>query len=164
MRTLAAVAVLFAFLAGAALTGGGDPLGIARAVEAWAGAKVQVAQIDAGVETYRIGIDAVQRANDRGLMYMALGAALVLVVLFLPRILRHYESEGDHYERMSREQDAAAARRREVLRTTQSVHAAEYTRAGYHLSVLPSDAEPLDGDYDLPAIVAANPTRHRRNR
>lgn len=137
---------------------------ISDAVAAWSAAQVQVAQIDAGVETYRIGIDAVQRANDRGLMYMALGAALVLVVLFLPRILRHYESEGDHYERMSREQDAAAARRREVLRTTQSVHAAEYTRAGYHLSVLPSDAEPLDGDYDLPAIVAANPTRHRRNR
>lgn len=162
MRTLAAVAVLFAFIAGAALAGGGDPLGIARAMEAWAGAKVHVAQIDAGVETYRIGVDAVQRANDRGLMYILLGAALVLVALYLPRILRHWESEGDHYERMSREQDTRAARRRETLSTTQSIHADEYAERGCHLSVLPSDAAPLH-DYDLPAIVAANPTRHRRN-
>ena len=158
MRTLAAVAVLFAFIAGAALTGGGDPLGIARAVEAWAGAKVQVAQIDAGVETYRIGVEAVQRANDRGLVYMLLGAALVLGVLLLPRLSRHWESEADHYERMSREQD----RRREVLRTTQSVHADEYVARGFHLSVLPSDAEPLDGD-DLPAVIAAHPIRHRQS-
>lgn len=162
MRTLAAVAVLFAFIAGAALAGGGDPLGIARAMEAWAGAKVQVAQIDAGVETYRIGVEAVQRANDRGLVYMLLGAALVLGVLLLPRILRHWESEADHYERMSREQDTRAARRREVLRTTQSVHADEYVARGFHLSVLPSDAEPLDGD-DLPAVFAAHPIRHRQS-
>lgn len=155
MKTLAAVAVLFAFIAGAAIAGGGDPLGIARAVEAWAGAKVQVAQIDAGVETYRIGVEAVQRANDRGLMYMLLGAGIVLVVLLLPRIMRHWESEADHYERMSREQDRDA-RRRATLSTAQRIHADDYARRGFDMVTFPSDDTAPD------ALVPLSPSRRPR--
>lgn len=138
MKTLAAVAALFAFLAGVAMAGGGDPLGIAKAVEAWSAAKVQVAQIDADVEIYRITVDAVQRANDRGMVYMLLGAALVLGALALPKIMRHWESEGAHYERMAKAQDAAR---------------------GYHLHNLPSDAAPLN---DTTLAVRSHPTRHAR--
>lgn len=155
MKTLAAVAALFAFVAGAALAGAGDPLGIAKAVEAWSAAKVQVAQIDANVEIYRIGVDAVQRANDRGVMYMLLGAGLVLGALTLPRIMRHWEGEAAHYERIAKEQD----RRHEVLSSAQTIHRDEYAARGYHLVNLPSDAAPLN---DTTLAVRSHPTRHAR--
>lgn len=157
MKTLAAVAVLFAFLAGVTMSGGGDPFGIAAAVASWSAAKVQVAQIDANVQIYRIGVDAVQRANDRGMMYMLLGAGLVLVALVLPRIMRHWESEDAHYARLANEQTGPT--RREVLGTAQSVHAGEYDRAGFHLANLPSNARSLN---DTTLTVQNNPTRHAR--
>ncbi len=78
---------------------------IADAVAAWSDAQVQIAQIDANVKMYQIGIDAVQKANDRAFSWFFVGALTVIGALTLPWLLRQFESEDSYHARQLHNQD-----------------------------------------------------------
>lgn len=78
---------------------------IADAAAAWSDAQVQIAQIDANVKMYQIGIDAVQRANDRNVTWFLIGALTVVGALALPWLLRQFESEDSYHARQLHNQD-----------------------------------------------------------
>lgn len=75
---------------------------ISDAVAAWSAAQVQIAQIDANVKTFQIGVDAVQRANDRSFSWFALGVLATLAGPALFWLMRHNESEASYHERRAK--------------------------------------------------------------
>jgi len=101
-----AIVALFALVLVAAL-GAMAAGSIADAVATWSDAQVQIAQIDANVKMYQIGIDAVQRANDRAAAWFLIGALTVVGALALPWLLRNFEDEGDYHARQDRLRSSA---------------------------------------------------------
>lgn len=101
-----AIVALFALVLVAAL-GAMAAGSIADAVATWSDAQVQIAQIDANVKMYQIGIDAVQRANDRAAAWFMIGALTVVGALALPWLLRNFEDEGDYHARQDRRRSSA---------------------------------------------------------
>jgi|GEM_PF-4409359 len=95
LAVLVFVAVLGAMAAGP----------IADAVAAWSAAQVEIAQIDANVKMYQIGIDAVERANDRSFTWFFMGVLTIIGALSLPWLLRQFESEDSYHARQLHIQD-----------------------------------------------------------
>jgi len=87
---------------------------ISEAVAAWSAAQVQIAQIDADVKIFQIGVDAVQRANDRSFSWFALGVLAALAGPALFWLLRQNESEAGYHARRAQADDRQVAQARPV--------------------------------------------------
>lgn len=130
-----AIVAFFALVLVAAL-GAMAAESIADAVAAWSDAQVQIAQIDANVKMYQIGIDAVQRANDRNVTWFFVGALTVIGALTLPWLLRQFESEDSYHARQLHNQD-----RRNQRHLTADVRPDRYSVTGATFDDMPADWE-----------------------
>lgn len=138
-----AIVAILAFVLVAAL-GAMAAGSIADAVAAWSDAQVQIAQIDANVKMYQIGIDAVQRANDRNVTWFLIGALTVVGALALPWLLRNFEDEGDYHDRQDRRRSSARnslSARSNQRQITADARPDRYSVAGAQFDDIPVDWE-----------------------